>query len=238
MPHMTALAISRLTRLRATPSKQQDRGWDLFKYFGSSITILGIVAWIAGRMYWWGYWDAAGFPVPPVEQSVQETALTGFVMPFKAWFYAIPTLFFSGLYVLLLGICFRKSQPISLPKNAFLMWIRRKFSYDMSIGRIGFGLVFASFGLVLMLLSLSIWVVAASNYGENGFKKIFCALTQEHSTTIQLENQKIISGLLLSHSTKEKQSIILSNKEIHIVTGDSPKVLLTVRPKSHLCTNK
>lgn len=238
MPRITTLAISRLTRARSTPLKQQDSGWDLFKFFGASITILGIIAWIAGRMYWWGYWDAAGFPAPPIEQSMQETALAGFVMPFKAWFYAIPILFFSGIYVLLLGVNFRKAHPSTQPKNVFSMWIRRKFVYDMSVGRIGFGLVFTSIGMVLMLLSLSIWVAAAGNYGSMGFKEIFCTSVPDNSTTIQLGNEQAISGRILSHSTKEKQSIILSKKEIQIVSGDPAKVLLTVRPNPRMCSTK
>lgn len=92
---------------------------DLIKVFSFIITLLGILAWIAGAAYEDGYWGVPGLASGLAPNSIQETALIGFRAALRVWKHGIIILFMAALWAAVLGVIPKKKKTASfgLMKN-------------------------------------------------------------------------------------------------------------------------
>ncbi|AUH52906.1 hypothetical protein CXB49_19990 [Chromobacterium sp. ATCC 53434] len=176
----------------------------LLKLAALNITLLGIFAWIAGSCYRYGFWSQVGNGGPISSISLQETALYGFISPYKIWLWAVLAISVFSIFIAALGIGIKRKER--QPKNsAIRIWLEKRFSYDKSFFILSM-IVFtvACFIYSYLIFPIGLWVVGSYSTGKDNFLKSAChaKLESRYATTITLDNGKTINGWLLDRSDK------------------------------------
>lgn len=110
----------------------------LLKVTGLSISLLGVLAWIAGACYRYGFWEAANNAGPLSAATLQETALHGFISPFATWMRAVGAILALSVITALSGlrVKFNFPKPIAARPPA---WLSSRMGYDKSYAGLAWG---------------------------------------------------------------------------------------------------
>jgi hypothetical protein len=210
-------------------TKYVSHSFDLIKYLAFFITILGILAWIAGQAFNYGYWNVAGWDGGPIiAPTLQSVAFLGFIAPFYNWIWGSIFLAVLGAYGFILAL---RSKRRKQDPHRFVLWARRwiekNIEIDEEVGKLsGIVILIAIFLFGMLILPLAFWIIGAQHQGEELLKKQICQVRVAKTlpTSIKLADGTMVMGKILSRS--DKFTILLDQESIHTITvGDSPRLL-------------
>lgn len=205
------------TTIKGIPRKKELP--DVLKIFSFIVTIIGILAWIAGAAFESGYWGASGLGHGLTLNSIQQTALIGFINPIKIWFYALGALVLIGITTIAFGIKYKKQSysTITTKEKKLLTGIRSKIGYDESMGRIGLAIVFTAYSSFLCVFIMLLWIVGANLEGKKHFKNELCMLREGKGpyTEIIEEYGRHLTGRIIDRT--ENEALLLDQKQLHFL---------------------
>ncbi|MFB0824497.1 hypothetical protein ACEU07_04305 [Chromobacterium violaceum] len=200
----------------------------LLKVTGLSISLLGVLAWIAGACYRYGFWEAANNAGPLSAATLQETALHGFISPFATWMRAVGAILALSVITALSGlrVKFNFPKPIAARPPA---WLSSRMGYDKSYAGLAVGfLVVACLLFSALLYPLAYWVVNSYQAGQAFFTKTTCSHRQQKSwpSSLVLDGGKLIHGWILDRT--DKMLMLSDGYQIYTVSlGDKIRLMDT-----------
>lgn len=211
---------------------------DILKYTGLLISILGVLAWITGTSFNFGYWAAAGYPAPPIQKSIQLIAFLGFIEPLYNWMAGALLTVITGLYVILMSAR-RKRKHKNSPEqySPLRTWISSQIEFDRFTRKLGasIGITGVAFFL-LLVVPLALWILAAILQGHSEFEKEMCSIrrTPTLPTIVTLGDGKAVAGKILDLSDK---FIVLVDyeKAMTIGLGEKPQIITSTSFSSISC---
>ena len=223
------------------PLKSEIVNFELLKWLGLLVPLLGTQAWIAGAAFEAGYWGVVGLDGPIVPKTLQQTALIGFIGAFPTWAGAVMVIAMFGAILGISTISVKRNNSKEDPRiiQKIKAWVSRSFFInDKKIGLTSVVIIFGAIAFfTFLLLPMAFWSLYAHQYGKNFFNQQMCSVQRGAyvRTTAQIAGGDTFQGLLIDRS--DKFTVILGKSSIHVLTaGDISKLQYTIKLPNASCT--